>query len=606
MNIDRPSLLTRYDNLRRKTFESLNKVVDTLGKVNGLPQPQLEQARDALFHSDHPFLIVLIGAFNTGKSSLINALIGEPMLPVGAIPTTSKIGMLRHGPTSSRSEAGDIATYFHPAPLLERVSLVDTPGLDSIFKGHDEITRKFLHRADLVLLAMMSTQALSASNLGYLQSLKDYGKRVIVVINQIDLIDPPERETLQKFVAEQGKQALGEAPTVWLVSAKWAAEAQKSQPRDGLLWKNSGFDQIENFVGQALSDSERVRQKLQTPLQITRNVLSTANETVRLQQDALATYRQAADNVRGQIDASTKAQEATLQETLQATNKHFDEAANRGQQAIGEMFQWSKAMALSLSGFSELIGFSRLARRLGRGSMAKAAFDTHNVDEPLANIMPVADRLPPRLEGRDIKDADDLVHYTRQSLESLPEALRGKIIGPLNPPTSYDRAIIKSGRASLEAALDKGRAAEFATIDKAVRNTITSLGVFLFTVLVLGLLLLLLLVFANTDGGARSTTVLLMIVLFIGAITLMPIRGILMRAAYGRRMVVAKAEFATALAKFGNDQIAYGRQLRLDAVAPFLRMVETQIGQVDAVKAELLSHETTLTALEAELGGLGK
>src|SRR5512140_976710 len=176
--VDKPSLLARYEALRRKEFDSLTSLLDTLGKIDGLPADQMNQARDALFHADHPFLIALIGAFNTGKSSLINALIGKSILDVGAIPTTTKIAILRHGPSIQRSQSGDVATIFYPAPLLEQVSLVDTPGLASVVKTHGEVTRRVLHRADLVLMVMMATQAMSASDVEYLRSLRAYGKRV--------------------------------------------------------------------------------------------------------------------------------------------------------------------------------------------------------------------------------------------------------------------------------------------------------------------------------------------------------------------------------------------------------------------------------------------
>ena len=56
------------------------------------------------------------------------------------------------------------------APLLQKVSLVDTPGLESIFQKHEQITRRFLHRADVVLVVMLATQAMTASNLEYIQA----------------------------------------------------------------------------------------------------------------------------------------------------------------------------------------------------------------------------------------------------------------------------------------------------------------------------------------------------------------------------------------------------------------------------------------------------
>ena len=91
----------------------------------------------------HPFLMVMAGPFGSGKSSVINALLGEEVMEVGPIPTTDHIVILRKGPDIQRTRAGDVETVFHPSPLLENLSLVDTPGLESVFRTHDEVTRRF-------------------------------------------------------------------------------------------------------------------------------------------------------------------------------------------------------------------------------------------------------------------------------------------------------------------------------------------------------------------------------------------------------------------------------------------------------------------------------
>ena len=68
--------------------------------------------RDAMFHADHPFLIVLVGPFNSGKSSIINALLGEPdLLTIGPVPTTDKITILRWGEQTQRLSGGDGGRY---------------------------------------------------------------------------------------------------------------------------------------------------------------------------------------------------------------------------------------------------------------------------------------------------------------------------------------------------------------------------------------------------------------------------------------------------------------------------------------------------------------
>ncbi|MFQ3534475.1 MAG: dynamin family protein [Aggregatilineales bacterium] len=601
---EKPSLLTRYDNLRRKQREVLMAAVDTLSKVDGLPEEQLAQARDALFHTDHPYLCVLIGAFNTGKSSLINALIGAPVLSVGATPTTNRIAILRYGEALQSLSGGDSDTIFHPSPLLQRVSFVDTPGLDSVFKGHDEATRAFLHRADLVLLVMLATQAMSASSLSDMQKWRAYGKRLIVVINQIDLIEPNEREAVRSFVLEQGKLALGEAPQVWLTSAKWASEATRSVPRDEDKWQMSGFAQIEAYFERALSDAERVRQKLETPQHIMRNVMSAANAQIAAQQGALAEYRRSAANVRGQIEASIREQEQAVKALADEIDAKFNDATQRGQAAIRDVFRWGKAFSLAFGGLGEVIGLGRLFRRFGAQTHAQNAFAQHKVDEPLAQIPAITDKLAPRLEGRDIRDVEDLVLHTKQELERLPNALRAKVIGALSAPQSYDRAILKNAREQLHNQLEAARTTEFKTIDNAVRSTIVTLSVYVLIVLLIGGFLILTAAATGADAGVWLLSVLMVSALIVGGMSVMPLRGAWMANAYRERMDAARRAYQDTLSKAASEQIAYGRQLRQDAVAPFLRMIESQLAQADALKTELAEREKALTALEAELAAL--
>ncbi len=292
--------------------------------MDSLPENEMEQVRDALFHTNHPFLMVMVGPFGSGKSSVINALLGAEVLEVGPIPTTDHIVILRHGSDVQRSRAGDIETVFHPSPLLENLSLVDTPGLESVFRTHDEVTRRFLHRADVVLLVMIATQVLTASNLEYLQQLKVFGKRVIIVVNQVDVLEPAEREQVRDFVREQSRQHLGVEPLVWLVSARQALEAQQETPRDEILWDESGFAEIEAYIKETLSDVERFRQKLETPVQVCQNVTKSALELVQEQQAALDTHRKTVENIEAQIEQGRREQQKTVDDALTSHRKHLE------------------------------------------------------------------------------------------------------------------------------------------------------------------------------------------------------------------------------------------------------------------------------------------
>ena len=227
-------LATDYETLRRREYELITNLLEVLPRVDNLGEDQLARMRDALFHADNPYLMVFVGPFSSGKSSIINALMGKPdLMSVGVTPTTDHISILRWGDEPDRITSGaEVESVFYPSSLLRKVSFVDTPGLESVFQKHEETTTNFLHRSDVVFLVMLATQAMTARNLEYLQRLKEYGTKVIILINQVDLLSDEEASTVYEYVRAEAKSRLGTEPDVWMVSAKKGLQAQ----RDGTLF----------------------------------------------------------------------------------------------------------------------------------------------------------------------------------------------------------------------------------------------------------------------------------------------------------------------------------------------------------------------------------
>jgi hypothetical protein len=322
---------------------------------------------------------------------------------------------------------------------------------------------------------------------------------------------------------------------------------------------------------------------------------------VREQQNALSEHRRAAQNVQGQIDAALREQAGTVKQTSGEIDTAFAEAIRRGREAIRDVFRGSRALSLSFGGFLELTRLSRFLQRFGAQTPAQKAFEQRLVSEPLDQIPAIADRLGPRLEGRDVKDVEDLVAYARREVERLPDSFQQKLVGKLEVPSGYDRSIMRSARDGLMAKLDQARSVEFKRIDSAVRSSITVLGLYEFFVLV-GALCGAIASIGSQDGGWALLLVLMVLVLGLAGLALAPLRGLLMERAYADRMFALKTDFEKDLERAAQQQIDFGRQMRQDAAAPFMRLVEAQIEQSDRLKRELDEHAQALVVLEKELG----
>ena len=193
------------------------------------------------------FLLVIVGEFNAGKSSVINAVLGKKHLKEGILPTTNEISVLRHGdaPRSEQSSDGFYTQYI-PADLLREVNIVDTPGTNVILERQQRLTEEFVPRADLVLFVLSADRPMTESEVRFLKYIRKWGKKVLFVVNKCDRLDGvDEVNEVRAFVAENAERLLGVADPGRhdrLGQRRAPAQTGRSIPR------RLGFDQLEEYV----------------------------------------------------------------------------------------------------------------------------------------------------------------------------------------------------------------------------------------------------------------------------------------------------------------------------------------------------------------------
>src|SRR5262245_2734208 len=159
---------------------------------------------------DQPLLVTVMGEFSSGKSSFVNAFIGADVAPTGITPTTATINVVRYGRerggriishdgttleldwidlldqlrslTPDATRGIDRVEILVPLPQLEKINIVDTPGLNSILPEHEATARGFIARADAVVWVFTSSQGGKQTEKRALQSIRDEGKRVLGVL----------------------------------------------------------------------------------------------------------------------------------------------------------------------------------------------------------------------------------------------------------------------------------------------------------------------------------------------------------------------------------------------------------------------------------------
>jgi len=241
---------------------------------------------------DELFLLVVVGEFNSGKSAFINALLGQPVLEEGVTPTTSRIGLLRFGEAVTRQEGGGVDVITAPVPMLREINIVDTPGTNAVIRGHEALTRDFVPRSDLVLFVTSADRPFTESEREFLEAIRDWGKKVLVVLNKIDILETPEDvERVVAFIRDSARSLLGFVPEVFPVSGRQALRAKTGRGGPEML-DASRFEALERYIVATLDQKERLRLKLLNPIGVGSRLvdvhLSATRERIDLLRDDVA------------------------------------------------------------------------------------------------------------------------------------------------------------------------------------------------------------------------------------------------------------------------------------------------------------------------------
>ena len=200
--------------------------------------------------SEGRFYVACVGQFKRGKSTLLNALVGYPVLPAGVIPVTTVPTIIRHRERLAarvRFESSDWADVpvsavdqyvseeknpdnakgvtgleiFVPNRLLEAgMCLVDTPGLGSVHVGNSETTRAFIPHIDAAIVLIGADPPLSGEELELVESVAREVHDLLFVLNKADRTNDAERSEAVAFARRVLEKRLGRAvPTILQVSA---------------------------------------------------------------------------------------------------------------------------------------------------------------------------------------------------------------------------------------------------------------------------------------------------------------------------------------------------------------------------------------------------
>lgn len=261
---------------------NLQEIINKLQTAKGELQKQQRFAQFAtgldeiISHTSEPLMLMVMGSFSTGKSSFINALVGEEIAAVEAKPTTAVVTKLcygkqdklllhfRDGRVQSATpqeftrmtavndeeklneihEKLDYVERQMPLDMLKQVSIIDSPGLNDVKEKRSEATEHFVSKADTVLWMFSTVQLATREEMTAMDRLTPRLKP-IAVVNKMDLLDEEEDDP-EEFLAKAKETLKGRVQTVVGISAKYELEGKKEN--NALKREIGNFAELEKAV----------------------------------------------------------------------------------------------------------------------------------------------------------------------------------------------------------------------------------------------------------------------------------------------------------------------------------------------------------------------
>lgn len=547
-----------------------------LAGVDGSGDDQAAVA-GALRRLDELFLLVVVGEFNSGKSTFINALVGQRVLEEGATPTTRRVQLLKYGPVVSHTPSGealDVVTA--PAAMLRDLHIVDTPGTNAIFREHEAITVDFVPRADFVLFVTSADRPFTETERGFMDAIREWGKKIVVVVNKADILETAaDHEAVERFVRESAAALLGVEPAVFAVSARTALRSKSAgaPSSEG----SESFAALERFLAAALDERERMRLKLLNPIGVGRRLAGQHLQAVQGALDVLAEDVRAIDDIERLLAVYREDMAREFRHRLSTVDNVLHEFERRG-----------------VAFFDDTLRLARVADLLNK-SRLKAEFERDVVQD-----------MPQRIE-RQVHDVIDwMVASDLRQWQGVMERIHGRaathagrLAGAIDGRFAYDRSQLLEtiGRAAERTVERYDVARESETMAESVRAAVA--GTALAEVGAVGLgaavTALATTTFADVTGILAAGT-LAVLGLFV-----LPVRRARAKAAMRTKTEAMRTQLlATLTSQFDGELERSVARVR-DAVAPYTRFVRAEQQRLGEARDGLRGAADTLGGLQRRI-----
>ena len=429
-----------------------------------------------------------------------------------------------------------------------------------------------------MLFLTSADRPFTESERAFLTQIRDWGKKIVLVINKIDILDDQDAiDQVVEFAGSSAHRLVGDIQAVFPVSAKLAQEAKSGEPR---VWEESGFEPLENFIRDTLDDDGRFRLKLLNPLGVGFRLAKRQLTIIEEDLEALREDSQLLDDVHDQ----TTYYNDDMQGNFQARLGEIDSLLF-GMEKRGRAF------------FDDTIRFGRIPD-LVRPSRIQVEFEEKVVADTPEQIEARIDELVDWMVEQDLRQWMAVSEHLSRRKQEYEERIVGQS-GPKEGTLAYDRQrlIDSIGLATNQVISGFDREKEAAEMAESARSAVA--GVALLEIGGLGI---------GAVVAALATATWLDVTGIAFGVTFMAL-GLLVLPARRRR---ANQELETKLNTLRHKLVRsltdqFDREMRRstqrieDTVAPYARFVRAEQEKLEKQQNELVELEAQISGLRSQL-----
>ena len=293
-------------------------------------------------------LLVIVGEVKAGKSSFINALVREEVCPVAPGPCTTGIQELVYGAERSVVNLGPSwDRVYLPKEVLREVTVVDTPGTNSIVRDHQTITENYIPQSDLVVFVFSAVNPHTKTAWELLNVIKkEWHRKMVFVLQQADRASAEELAINREHVRQYARERQVENPIIFTLSAKMELEGRPG----------SGFLEFGNHLRDSIARGEVWGMKVEVAAHTIRAVMAKLLRDLRQEKASIADERAFYQELFDQVEARQAKATSLKLLILGKLSATYDSLARDAESEFAEALQVKNLVRRALPPRRESLG----------------------------------------------------------------------------------------------------------------------------------------------------------------------------------------------------------------------------------------------------------